>query len=379
MPRPIRFLSFLVPVLCAGAAAVLAAPAAVAEDELPPTSEFFDEYDTNADGRVTQDEFRGSREVFRLLDKNDDGEVAPDELGLPADYKPDPRKQARRAREAGKQPRGGGAGRAMQRLYERVMKQDGDGDGRVSAAEWRGREQGFARLDRNDDGFIDRKDLGGALGGDKRRGAGKGKGKGDAAGRTHDEAESAAMRAQAKARFAQTDRNGDGKLTADELPAERFLQLLDKNKDGAVDEAEFLAFVQKRGRSGGPQGGDARRGKGGGGRRLNAGMLRRWDRDGDGRVVKAEFPGGDEMFARLDADGDGALTQADIAAAKREDDGSPKAPTTPGADADPFARQDTDGDGRLHRAEFQGTAEAWRRLDANRDGYVTRAEHAAGR
>lgn len=355
----------------------VAAPTALAEDELPPTSEFFDEYDTNADGRVTQEEFRGPSEVFRLLDKNKDGEVSPDELGLPADYKPDPRKQQRRKQAADRQPRGGGAGRAMERLYERVMKQDADGDGRVSAAEWKGREQGFARLDRNGDGYIDAKDKGGALGGDAAQGKGsKGKG-GKGAGKAHTEAEAAALRAQAKQRFAQTDRNGDGKLTADELPAERFLELLDKNKDGAVDEAEFLAFVQKRGRSGASRqrDGAAKR------RRLNAGMLRRWDRDGDGSVSPSEFPGGDDLFARFDTNGDGALTTDDIAAggkAGKAGKGRAKdTPTTPAADTDPFTRQDTDGDGRLHRAEFDGTAEAWRRLDKDGDGWLTREECAA--
>lgn len=362
----------LLPLLALLPLALLATPAH-AEDELPPTSEFFDEYDANADGRVTQDEFRGSSEVFRLLDKNGDGEVSPDELGLPADYKPDPATQKRRQQAKQRQARGGDAGRAMQKVYERIMKMDADGDGRVSAAEWKGKEKGFARLDRNKDGFLDGKDGAMAMGGAQARG-GKNKAKGgDAAGRAHD---SAAMLEQARKKFRGTDANGDGKITADELPAERFLTLMDKNKDGVVDEAEFLAFVKQRAGSG-----NARQGGGRANRRsrLNEGMLRRFDRNKDGKVDADEFPGREGLFKRLDANQDGVLDASDIAAAQ-DGGGKGKAkgrtPVTPKT-GNVIERGDTDGDGRLHRAEFPGSAEAWRALDKNGDGWVTPDEIGA--
>ncbi len=39
---------------------------------------------------------------------------------------------------------------------------------------------------------------------------------------------------------------------------------------------------------------------------------KRYDRDGDGRIARAEFPGGDADFARLDRDHDKSLTAADF-------------------------------------------------------------------
>ena len=363
----------------------LSASPALAEDELPPTSEFFDEYDANADGRVTQEEFRGSSEIFRLLDKNGDGEISPDELGLPADYKPDPAVQKRRQQAEKRKARGGDAGRAMQQMYDRIMKMDADGDGRVSAAEWKGKEQGFARLDRNKDGFLDGKDGAMAMRGAGERGGkakgrrGKGKDGGGKDGRGKDGAhDSAAMLEQMKKRFARTDANGDGKITADELPAERFLAMMDKNKDGAVDEAEFLAFAKQRAGGGNRSGKAGRSGRRG---RLNAGMLRRFDRNKDGKVDADEFPGREELFARMDANKDGVLDEADIAAAKgggkgARKGGTARAPTTPRT-GNVIERGDTDGDGRLNRAEFLGSAAEWRALDKNGDGWVTADEIGA--
>ena len=39
---------------------------------------------------------------------------------------------------------------------------------------------------------------------------------------------------------------------------------------------------------------------------------KRLDRDGDGRIARAEFPGNDEDYGRLDRDGDGSLGPADF-------------------------------------------------------------------
>ena len=94
---------------------------------------------------------------------------------------------------------------------------------------------------------------------------------------------------------------------------------------------------------------------------------------GDGRVSADEFPGRDTAFERFDADRDGFLTEADIKAAKTGGAKPDKAPTTPST-GDLIRDQDRDGDGRLHRAEFSGTNAEWRALDRDGDGYVTRAE-----
>ncbi len=57
-------------------------------------------------------------------------------------------------------------------------------------------------------------------------------------------AEQPATRLQisAEQRFKQWDKNGDGKLTPDELPNEKLFKMLDKNGDGIVTEEEAHAF-----------------------------------------------------------------------------------------------------------------------------------------
>ncbi|MCL4201675.1 MAG: serine hydrolase [Pirellulaceae bacterium] len=54
-----------------------------------------------------------------------------------------------------------------------------------------------------------------------------------------------------EARFKRFDTNGDGKLTADEVPSPQLMKMLDKNNDGVVTQDEAFAFG--RGRAGQPQ------------------------------------------------------------------------------------------------------------------------------
>ncbi|MBM4048829.1 MAG: hypothetical protein FJ279_27320, partial [Planctomycetes bacterium] len=68
-----------------------------------------------------------------------------------------------------------------------------------------------------------------------------------------------------ESRFKQLDRNGDGKLTADEVPSERLLKMLDKDGDGVITREEASAF-------------------GGGGRRAGAGA----DAEGTQKLPPAE-------------------------------------------------------------------------------------------
>ena len=82
-----------------------------------------------------------------------------------------------------------------------------------------------------------------------------------------------------------------------------------------------------------------------------ASTRKRYDRDGDGRIARAEFSGGDADFARLDRDHDKALTAADF-----DFSGSALAPST---GAMVFFRLDRDGSGKITRDEldafFQNT------------------------
>jgi hypothetical protein len=86
----------------------------------------------------------------------------------------------------------------------------------------------------------------------------------------------------------------------------------------------------------------------------------RYDRDGDGTIARAEFPGADVDFARLDRERDGRLTQADF-------DFSAHALTpTPGSFL--FQRADTDGNGKVTREEFEAV---FRQLDSGGLGYLS--------
>jgi len=176
---------------------------------------------------------------------------------------------------------------------------DRDGDGRVSLAEYTGREA-FERLDLNHDGFLDRKDLPPELEGDGE-----------------------ALDPRFDARFKAMDRDGDGKLSAAELPRPELLGRLDTNRDGFVSRAEARAGLRRAGR-GREGGGEAGRGRP---RGLSHAALRRFDLNRDGKVEREEFPGSDERFDALDANHDGVLTREDL---KRRP--APSPPPKPAAD-----------------------------------------------
>ena len=89
-----------------------------------------------------------------------------------------------------------------------------------------------------------------------------------------------------------------------------------------------------------------------------AASRKRFDRDGDGKVTRSEFPGDEADFARLDRDRDKALTAADF-----DFSGSALTPT-PGAMV--FMRADADGNGKVTPEEmsafFKAADMARRRL-----------------
>jgi len=88
----------------------------------------------------------------------------------------------------------------------------------------------------------------------------------------------------------------------------------------------------------------------------------RFDRDADGKIVRKEYPGDDESFARLDRDHDEALTAADF-------DFSRAYAPSPGSML--FARLDRDGDGKVVREEIEKFFKA---ADPEGAGFLSRMD-----
>jgi Ca2+-binding EF-hand superfamily protein len=147
----------------------------------------------------------------------------------------------------------------------------------------------------------------------------------------------------------QFDRDGDGKVSKDEFPGpQEHFTSLDVNGDGYIDATEA-----PKGPHPGMKGG---------------GFIQRFDKDGDGKVSREEFPGPQEHFTSLDVNGDGYIDATE----------APKGPH-PGMKGGGFIQRfDIDGDGKVSREEFPGPQEHFTSLDVNGDGYIDATEAPKG-
>jgi len=269
-------------------------------------TQFFERLDTNKDGKITKAEYEASRAAdFKAADKNGDGKITADEL------------QAARGDRA---KRGDRADR-------------GDRPGRGERAGRADRGINFERADAAKKGFLTQEDL--------------------------TKLRSARFEAALKKRFEGLDTNRDGKLTADELPAERreFVLRADANKDGAVTFDEFAArprqFLV---------------------RRIEA-EFKALDADGDGKLTKAEVDAarGKPMLLLLaDANKGGAVTKHELAKTFAGPGGAARGDAVGDR---VFEALDADKDGKISAAEWQVSGERrFARLDRNKDGAVTADE-----
>jgi hypothetical protein len=85
-----------------------------------------------------------------------------------------------------------------------------------------------------------------------------------------------------------------------------------------------------------------------------------YDRDGDGRIGRKEYPGGDADFARLDRDRDGAWSSDDF------DFSTSYSAPSPGRMI--FARADRDGNGKVTKEEFEAL---FRAADSGGAGFLS--------
>ncbi len=131
------------------------------------------------------------------------------------------------------------------------------------------------------------------------------------------EARRAEWQAKAEARFAEADKDRDGRLDRVEAQAfgERFnnhFDRIDANADGEIDKQEIAQARQH-----------ARKGRHGmrAGMAYQRGLFKGMDDDGDGAISRAELgdkvPRWSENFATIDANSDGKLSREELHAARR--------------------------------------------------------------
>ena len=96
------------------------------------------------------------------------------------------------------------------------------------------------------------------------------------------------------------------------------------------------------------------------------------DRNGDGAISRAEWRGNAQTFENEDWNNDGILSGDEVNAAVTRPRG--RAVGTSGNAASRFGSLDVNGNGRIELREWDGTAAAFDRLDANNDNVLSRAE-----
>jgi EF hand len=228
-------------------------------------------------------------------------------------------------------------GRNAQNAPMRFAAMDTNRDGIISRAEWRGNDRSFANQDWNGDGQLSGPEV--TVG--ARRNA------------NFEEADHVPNRLErfvswTNAGFNNLDHDRDRRISANEwhFDIETFRRV-DRNRDGALDQTEFL-------------GGDVDDAR--------DASFDDLDWNNNGRVERAEWYGSDAVFTNLDRNRDGVLSRFEVVGGV----------DTPNDTWDQFASLDYNRNGSLSRDEWHWSAVSFNRRDANRDGMLSRQEFSAG-
>jgi Ca2+-binding EF-hand superfamily protein len=283
--------------------------------DAPDTSAMFSQLDSNHDGQLTADEIPDDKKrlferLVRVADKNKDGKLSAEELA--AGLKP---------RERPAAPGGPGSPEGRPGLETMFKRLDANGDGKVTLDEVpeprRERfKQLIARGDRDGDGALSEQEFIAA-------GPGAGAGSPDAT-------QGPEGGGDVKRLFSRLDKNGDGKVTLDEVPEERrprierWIRRADKDGDKALSLEEFTA-AWRQGRPGEDRPESGRRPPFPSDRGLPfPSLFSALDSDHDGKLSAAEISAASEVIRKLDKNADGFVTPDEVMSQTPETDGKDK-------------------------------------------------------
>jgi Ca2+-binding EF-hand superfamily protein len=103
-----------------------------------------------------------------------------------------------------------------------------------------------------------------------------------------------------------------------------------------------------------------------------SGQYRAWDRNNDGRITRAEWRGPEQEFRERDLNRDGILSGIEVRDDNWEESNWEE--SSENWDAETFMALDRNRNGRVTRGEWRGDVATFRRVDRNRDNQITRAE-----
>jgi hypothetical protein len=227
--------------------------------------------------------------------------------------------------------RGRGQGEQM-----RFAAMDTNSDGIIQRSEWRGNDRSFANQDWNGDGKLS--------GPEVQVGARRNN--------NWEQADHVPNRFEryvswTQAGFNNLDHNRDRRISDNEWHFDReTFRRVDRNRDGALDQTEFL-------------GGDVDDAR--------DASFDDLDWNNNGRVERAEWSGSPAIFNDLDRNRDGVLSRFEVVGGVETENDT----------WDQFVSLDYDRNGALSRDEWHWSAISFNQRDRNRDGRLSRDEFAA--